>query len=150
MLCVVLKLIQIKIYIYIKSKGSCTADIKRLVYVLPIRIVKSNVLSIGPLSERNRKNTSLWWRANYARNIRLYYLYRFMTIYIDAWKKWNLLSCFQQDTYILVRFAHSLDTCILLKTWNKCHISALVILYIYNCYKIPLSTQPKVVAHGCI
>ena len=41
--------------------------------VLPIRIEKSNVWSIGSSSERNREQ-SLWQRAN-ARNVRLFYPY---------------------------------------------------------------------------
>ena len=61
--------------------------------VLPIRIVQSDVSSIGRSSERNqREKPSLWRRAN-ARNVRLYYpywhytnlfIFRFIYIYINC------------------------------------------------------------------
>ena len=69
--------------------------------VLPIRIVKSNVSSIGPSSERNTRQ-----RAN-AQNVRLYYSYRLYTnlFYLNLLYGFFFIFCF------VINVAFILEVC---------------------------------------
>ena len=69
--------------------------------VLPIRIVKSNVSSIGPSSERNT------WQRAYAQNVRLYYSYRLYTNLFYL----NLLYGFLFNFCFVFNVAFILEVC---------------------------------------
>ena len=56
-----------------QCRGSYKPKYKKVGVLPPIWIVKSNVSSVGPSSERNRINGSMLWRRAYAR---LYYPHR--------------------------------------------------------------------------
>ena len=74
----------------------------KMVGVLPIRIVQSNVSRIGPSSERNRKHFSVsLWRGANTRNVRLYYPHwQYTDLFIFRFVSLLMLRTTQHTTFI--------------------------------------------------